>query len=112
MTWITNGSDASISRQKVVKTIAGSGQSGYLGDGGLAKDASLNMPHELRFDAKGDLYIAERDNHVIRKVDMRTGVISTVAGTGARASVVTAALVRRPNSANLTVFFLIATAPF
>jgi sugar lactone lactonase YvrE len=40
------------------------------------------MPHELRFDAKGDIYIAERDNHVIRKVDMKTGVISTVAGTG------------------------------
>jgi DNA-binding beta-propeller fold protein YncE len=42
----------------------------------------MNMPHELRFDAKGDLYVAERDNHVIRKIDMRTRVISTVAGTG------------------------------
>ena len=41
------------------------------------------MPHELRFDAKGDLYVAERDNHVIRKIDMKTGIISTVAGTGA-----------------------------
>jgi len=40
------------------------------------------MPHEIRFDARGDLYIAERDNHVIRKVDMKTGLISTVAGTG------------------------------
>jgi hypothetical protein len=40
------------------------------------------MPHELRFDSKGDLYIAERDNHVIRKVDMNTRVISTVAGIG------------------------------
>ena len=45
-------------------------------------EASLNMPHELRFDPKGDIYIAERDNHVIRKVDMKTGLISTVAGTG------------------------------
>ncbi len=70
-------------KTKRLMTIAGSGQRGYQGDGGLAKDASLNMPHELRFDAKGDLYIAERDNHVIRKVDMKTGVISTVAGTGA-----------------------------
>ena len=35
------------------------------------------------FDAKGDLYFAERDNNVIRKVDMKSGIISTVAGTGA-----------------------------
>jgi DNA-binding beta-propeller fold protein YncE len=40
------------------------------------------MPHEIQFDAAGHLYIAERDNHVIRKVDAKTGVISTFAGTG------------------------------
>jgi len=67
---------------KRLTTIAGNGEKGYRGDGGPAVDASLNMPHEVRFDAKGDMYIAERDNHVIRKVDMKTGVISTVAGTG------------------------------
>src|SRR5260370_29799350 len=66
-----------------VTTIAGTGERAYRGDGGPAVNATLNMPHELRFDSKGDLYIAERDNHVIRKVDMKTGVISTVAGTGA-----------------------------
>ena len=69
---------------KRVSTIAGNGQKAYKGDGGPAIEASLNMPHELLFDAKGDLYIAERDNHVIRKVDMKTGVISTAAGTGMR----------------------------
>ena len=69
---------------KRVTTIAGNGQKGYKGDGGPAVDASLNMPHELLFDAKGDLYIAERDNHVIRKIDMKTGIISTAAGTGVR----------------------------
>jgi len=42
----------------------------------------LNMPHEIQFDSAGNLYIAERDNHVVRKVDARTGVISTFAGTG------------------------------
>jgi sugar lactone lactonase YvrE len=67
---------------KRTTTVAGNGEKGYRGDGGLAVNASLNMPHEIRFDAKGDLYIAERDNHVVRKVDMKTGVISTVAGTG------------------------------
>jgi sugar lactone lactonase YvrE len=66
-----------------VTTVAGNGQKGYGGDGGPAVDASLSMPHEIRFDAAGDLFIAERDNHVIRKVNRRTGIISTVAGTGA-----------------------------
>jgi streptogramin lyase len=62
--------------------IAGNGERGYRGDGGRAVDASLSAPHELLFDRKGDLYITERDNHVIRKVDMKTGMIATVAGTG------------------------------
>jgi len=63
-------------------TIAGNGQKGYAGDGAAATDASLNMPHEIQFDSAGHLYIAERDNHVIRKVDAKTGIISTFAGTG------------------------------
>jgi len=63
-------------------TVAGNGQLGYTGDGGAATDASLNMPHEIQFDAAGHLYIAERDNDVVRRVDARTGVIGTVAGTG------------------------------
>ena len=69
-------------KTKKITTIAGDGQKAYRGDGGPAIMASLNMPHEVRFDAKGDMYIAERDSHVIRKVDMKSGVISTVAGTG------------------------------
>lgn len=69
-------------RTKRLTTIAGNGQRGYTGDGGPAIGAAMNMPHELRFDRKGDLYVAERDNHVIRKIDMNTGLISTVAGTG------------------------------
>ena len=63
-------------------TIAGNGQKAYRGDGGPATEASLSAPHELLFDARGNLYIAERDSHVVRKVDMKTGVISTAAGTG------------------------------
>ncbi len=67
---------------KRVTTIAGTGKKGYTGDGGPAVDATLSAPHELVFDSKGDLYFAERDNNVIRKVDMKTGMISTAAGTG------------------------------
>ena len=65
-----------------ITTIAGTGERGYRGDGGPAVEAALNMPHELRFDRQGNLYVAERDNHVIRKVDLKTGIISTVVGTG------------------------------
>lgn len=64
-------------------TIAGSGVRGYGGDRAPAADASLNMPHEIQFDADGHLYIAERDNHAIRKVDAKTGIVSTFAGIGA-----------------------------
>lgn len=63
-------------------TIAGTGERAYAGDGGPATRASLNMPHEIQFDGDGHLYIAERDNHVIRKVAAKTGIISTYAGTG------------------------------
>ena len=69
-------------RTRRVTTIAGNGGRGYSGDGSAATAASLNMPHEIQFDADGHLYIAERDNHVIRKVDARTGTMSTFAGTG------------------------------
>ena len=67
---------------KRVTTIAGSGERGYSGDGGPAVAAALNMPHELQFDAEGDLYVADRDSHTIRKIEMKTGTISTAAGTG------------------------------
>ena len=63
-------------------TVAGNGLKAYRGDGGPASDASVNMPHEVQFDSARNLYIAERDNHVVRKVDAKTGLISTFAGTG------------------------------
>ena len=69
-------------RTRRTTTLAGNGQKGYAGDGGPAIDAALNMPHEAVFDGQGHLYIAERDNHVVRKVDARTKAISTLAGTG------------------------------
>src|SRR5262245_1903903 len=69
-------------RTRRTVTVAGTGERGYAGDGGAATAASLNMPHEIQFDAQGRLYIAERDNHVVRRVDLNAGVISTFAGTG------------------------------
>jgi sugar lactone lactonase YvrE len=69
-------------KTRQTRTAAGNGEKGYSGDGGPATAASLNMPHEIQFDAAGHLYIAERDNHVIRRVETKTAVISTFAGTG------------------------------
>ena len=65
-----------------ITTVAGNGQKGYSGDGGLATKARLNEPYEVRFDRRGDMYFVEMKNHLIRRVDAKTGVISTVAGTG------------------------------
>jgi serine/threonine protein kinase, bacterial len=64
----------------IITTIAGNGIAGFSGDGGNALDASLNFPAGLIFD-KGNLYIADRNNHRIRKIDIN-GIITTVAGVG------------------------------
>ncbi len=65
-----------------ISTVAGSGTRGYSGDGGPATAAALNEPYEVRFSAAGDLYFVERLNHLVRRVEAKTGVISTIAGTG------------------------------
>lgn len=66
----------------VITTVAGNRQRGYSGDGGPANQASLNQPHSLQFGPDGSLYICDIGNNVIRRVDMKTGIISTFAGTG------------------------------
>lgn len=63
-------------------TIAGTGEKGYSGDGGPATQARLNEPYEIRFDRAGNLFLVEMQNHVVRRIDAKTGLISTVAGTG------------------------------
>ena len=71
-----------VQKQGVTGTIAGSGAASYTGDGGTALFAGLNSPTGIAIDGEGNLYIADTGNHVIRKVDATTGIISTVAGTG------------------------------
>ena len=65
-----------------ISTVAGTGQKGYSGDGGSALQATFNLPHEIRFNKAGDLFIVDMVNNVIRKIDMKTGIIQTIAGTG------------------------------
>ena len=68
-------------RTKQTSVVAGTGMKGHSGDGGPATRARIAAPHEVRFDSKGNLYIDERDNHTVRKVDMKSGMITTIAGT-------------------------------
>jgi sugar lactone lactonase YvrE len=66
----------------IITTVAGTGTSGYSGDGGQATSANLNTPNDIALDSSGNIYIADVSNSVIRKVTVSTGYISTVAGTG------------------------------
>jgi sugar lactone lactonase YvrE len=65
-----------------ITTVAGTGQQGYSGNGGLATLAQIKSSHSLAIDPNGDLVIADTWNHCIRKVIMSTGNIITIAGTG------------------------------
>jgi hypothetical protein len=65
----------------IITTFAGTGTSGYSGDGGPATDARLNYPKGLFADQAGNVFIADSLNHCIRKVDP-DGIITTVAGNG------------------------------
>ena len=66
-----------------ITTVAGIGESGFSGDGGQAVSAWLYDPAGIAFDKLGNLYIADRENNRIRRVDT-SGAITTVAGTGER----------------------------
>jgi NHL repeat len=65
----------------IITTVAGNGSLGYSGDGGAATSAQLNVPFRVAVDTAGNLFIGERNNHRIRKVDTN-GIITTVAGNG------------------------------
>jgi sugar lactone lactonase YvrE len=69
-----------IDREGRISTIAGNGKSAYAGDGGAATEASLQLPQGIAMDSRGNLYIADTFNHVVRRVDI-AGVITTFAGS-------------------------------
>jgi trimeric autotransporter adhesin len=66
----------------VITTVAGIGSAGYSGDGGKATAAKLSYPFGLALDHTGNIFIADTENHCIRRVDVASGVITTVAGNG------------------------------
>jgi len=65
----------------IITTVAGNGNATYSGDGGAATNASLAYPAGVAVDMLGNLYIADRNNHRVRKVDTN-GIITTIAGNG------------------------------
>lgn len=68
----------------IITTVAGNGVAAFAGDNGLATAASINLPTGVHCDPAGNLFIADRNNNRIRKVDATTGIITTAAGSGTK----------------------------
>jgi uncharacterized protein (TIGR03437 family) len=73
-----------IGRDGLITTIAGTGQAGFSGDGGPAINARFQFPQGVSVDGQGNLFIADRANHRIRRISAG-GVITTIAGNGVQA---------------------------
>jgi streptogramin lyase len=69
-------------KTKKTEVVVGTGKKGYSGDGGVATAAEVDEPYEVRFDKRGDLYFVDMKNHVVRKVERKSKLITTVVGTG------------------------------
>jgi len=76
----SNGRIRKVATNGIISTFAGTNSTGYSGDGGAAVNAKLWNPESVALDATGNVYIADRSNSRIRKVDTN-GIITTVAGT-------------------------------
>lgn len=70
----------------IITTVAGTGTTGYSGDGGTATAAAINQPFGVRVDGVGNVFIADTGNFRVRRVDASTGTITTVAGNGTGSS--------------------------
>src|SRR5262245_7192489 len=66
----------------LIATVAGTGEPGYSGDGGPGTQAQLREPNDCFLDGRGGLLIADIQDQRIRRRDLRTGIITTFAGTG------------------------------
>jgi streptogramin lyase len=65
-----------------ISTIAGTGKAGFSGDGGPATEATFRQPHSIALDSDDNIYIADIGNHRIRRVDAKTGIVTTIVGNG------------------------------
>ena len=85
-----------------IDTVAGDGSNGPGGDGATALEATIGTPYAIAVDANGDLYIVDQKTPVVRKVDGKTGRVTTFAGTGNKGyggdgGPATSAMLREPN---------------
>jgi streptogramin lyase len=71
-----------VAKDGTITTIAGTGRPGYAGDGGPALQADLNEPYEIQFGKDANMIFVEMRNHLVRRVDEKTRIISTAAGNG------------------------------
>lgn len=71
-------------RTGVIRTVAGDGKAGFSGDGEPATKARMNEPYGLVLDREGNLYVADRLNRRVRRIDGKTGTITTLAGVGSK----------------------------
>lgn len=62
--------------------VAGTGASGFAGNGGPALEAMLKGPKGIALDAQGNIYLADTESHTVRKVDSKTGILDVLVGTG------------------------------
>ena len=69
----------------IITTIAGTGTAGFSGDTTASTIATLTLPHGITIDGAGNLYLADTQNHRIRRIDASTGIITTAAGDGTQA---------------------------
>jgi DNA-binding beta-propeller fold protein YncE len=69
-------------RRGIIATLAGSGAAGYSGDGGPALAAAFNEPYGIAVDRASNIYVADRHNHCVRRIDGASGIVTTFAGNG------------------------------
>jgi DNA-binding beta-propeller fold protein YncE len=69
-------------RTGTIATVAGNGEAGYSGDGGPATRAAFNEPYGIAVDRAANIYVADRHNHCVRRIDGASGAVTTCAGNG------------------------------
>jgi len=69
-------------RTNVITTLAGCGEPGHSGDGGPAIRACFNEPYGIAVDRAGNVYVADRHNHCVRRIEAGSGIVTTFAGNG------------------------------
>jgi streptogramin lyase len=69
-------------RSRTIRQIAGAAKAGFTGNGGRAKDATLSGPKGIAVAPNGNVYLADTESHSVRMIDVKTGKLELVAGTG------------------------------